>query len=143
PIRPAFHSPPLLFFRRPQPSTLSPYTTLCRSPGVTMTVTDTELTDGRIVAIAGPVVDVEFPSDSVPEINQALEFTITVDGVDTVVVAEVAQQIGDNRVRAIAMKPTDGLVRGTAVRNLGHGISLPAGDATLGHVFNVLRQRLD
>src|SRR5690606_40606955 len=84
PIRPAFHSPPLLFFRRPQPSTLSPYTTLCRSPGVTMTVTDTELTDGRIVAIAGPVVDVEFPSDSVPEINQALEFTITVDGVDTV-----------------------------------------------------------
>jgi len=47
-----------------------------------MTVTDTELTDGRIVAIAGPVVDVEFPSDSVPEINEALEFTITVDGVD-------------------------------------------------------------
>ena len=108
-----------------------------------MTVTDTELTDGRIVAIAGPVVDVEFPSDSVPEINQALEFTITVDGVDTVVVAEVAQQIGDNRVRAIAMKPTDGLVRGTAVRNLGHGISVPVGDATLGHVFNVLGQPLD
>ncbi|HNE74234.1 MAG TPA: F0F1 ATP synthase subunit beta [Microthrixaceae bacterium] len=101
------------------------------------------MTDGRIVAIAGPVVDVEFPSDSVPEINQALEFTITVDGVDTVVVAEVAQQIGDNRVRAIAMKPTDGLVRGTAVRNLGHGISVPVGDATLGHVFNVLGQPLD
>ena len=108
-----------------------------------MTVTDTELKDGRIVAIAGPVVDVEFPSDSVPEINQALEFTITVDGVDTVVVAEVAQQIGDNRVRAIAMKPTDGLVRGAAVRNLGHGISVPVGDATLGHVFNVLGQPLD
>ena len=108
-----------------------------------MTVTDTELTDGRIVAIAGPVVDVEFPSDSVPEINQALEFTITVDGVDTVVVAEGAQQIGDNRVRAIAMKPTDGLVRGAAVRNLGHGISVPVGDATLGHVFNVLGQPLD
>jgi F-type H+-transporting ATPase subunit beta len=108
-----------------------------------MTATDTQLKDGRIVAIAGPVVDVEFPPDSVPEINQALEFTITVDGKDVNVVAEVAQQIGDSRVRAIAMKPTDGLVRGTTVRNLGHGISVPVGDATLGHVFNVLGEPLD
>jgi F-type H+-transporting ATPase subunit beta len=108
-----------------------------------MTVTEPELKDGRIVAIAGPVVDVEFAPDAIPEINQALEFTISVDGVDVDVVAEVAQQIGDNRVRAIAMKPTDGLIRGTAVRNLGHGISVPVGDSTLGHVFNVLGQPLD
>ena len=108
-----------------------------------MTVTETELKDGRIVAIAGPVVDVEFPPDALPEINSALEFTITVDGEDIAVVAEVAQQIGGSRVRAIAMKPTDGLVRGTAVRNLGTGISVPVGDATLGHVFNVLGQPLD
>ena len=108
-----------------------------------MSVTETQLKDGRIVAIAGPVVDVEFPPDSIPEINTALEFTITVEGTDTAVVAEVAQQIGDNRVRAIAMRPTDGLVRGTTVRNLGHGISVPVGDATLGHVFNVLGQPLD
>ncbi len=113
-----------------------------------MSVTDTQLPettkrDGRIVAIAGPVVDVEFPPDSVPEINTALEFTINVEGTDIAVVAEVAQQIGDSRVRAIAMKPTDGLIRGTAVRNLGHGISVPVGDATLGHVFNVLGQPLD
>jgi F-type H+-transporting ATPase subunit beta len=108
-----------------------------------MTVTEAELKDGRIVAIAGPVVDVEFPPAALPEINFALQFTINVDGQDVVVTAEVAQQIGDNRVRAIAMKPTDGLVRGTAVRNLGHGISVPVGDVTLGHVFNVLGEPLD
>ena len=82
-----------------------------------MTVTEPQLADGRIVAIAGPVVDVEFPPHALPEINTALEFTINVGGEDIVVTAEVAQQIGDSRVRAIAMKPTDGLVRGTAVRN--------------------------
>ena len=108
-----------------------------------MTVTETELTEGRIVAIAGPVVDVEFPPNTLPEINTALEFTISVDGTDTVITAEVAQQIGDSRVRAIAMKPTDGLVRGTPVRNTGAGISVPVGDVTLGHVFNVLGQPLD
>ena len=108
-----------------------------------MTVTETELKDGRIVAIAGPVVDVEFPPGALPEINSALEFTITVGDESIDVVAEVAQQIGDSRVRAIAMKPTDGLVRGTPVRNLGLGISVPVGDATLGHVFNVLGQPLD
>jgi F-type H+-transporting ATPase subunit beta len=108
-----------------------------------MTVTEPELKDGRIVAIAGPVVDVEFPPSSLPEINSALEFTITVEGEAIDVVAEVAQQIGDNRVRAIAMKPTDGLIRGTAVRSLGRGITVPVGDATLGHVFNVLGEPLD
>src|SRR5690606_3414801 len=114
-----------------------------RNQETPMTVTEPQLKDGRIVAIAGPVVDVEFPPDSIPEINTALEFTITVDGNDVVVVAEVAQQIGDNRVRAIAMKPTDGLVRGTPVRNTGAGISVPVGDAVLGHVFNVLGEPLD
>ena len=108
-----------------------------------MTVTDTQLADGKIVAIAGPVVDVEFPPDALPEINTALEFTINVGGEDIVVTAEVAQQIGDSRVRAISLKPTDGLVRGTAVRNTGAGISVPVGDATLGHVFNVLGEPLD
>ncbi len=108
-----------------------------------MTVTEAELKEGRIVAIAGPVVDVEFPPASLPEINFALQFTINVGGEDVVVTAEVAQQIGDSRVRAIAMKPTDGLVRGTPVRNLGHGISVPVGDVTLGHVFNVLGEPLD
>ena len=78
-----------------------------------MTATETKLKEGRIVAIAGPVVDVEFPPDGLPQINHALEFTIVLEGETIEVTAEVAQQIGDNRVRAISMKPTDGLSRGT------------------------------
>jgi len=110
-----------------------------------MTVTEnpTNLKDGRVVAIAGPVVDVEFPRGSLPEINTALEMTVTVDGTDIIVVSEVAQQIGDSRVRVVTMKPTDGLRRGTPVRNTGRGITVPVGDAVLGHVFNVIGEPLD
>jgi F-type H+-transporting ATPase subunit beta len=110
-----------------------------------MSITEerTERMDGRVVAIAGPVVDVEFPRGALPEINTALEMTITVQGVDSVVRAEVAQQIGDGRVRAICLKPTDGLTRGAAVRNLGTGMQMPVGDAVLGHVLNVLGEPLD
>ena len=104
---------------------------------------DAALRTGRIVGIAGPVVDVEFPAGHLPEINTELEFTVTVDGADVRVPAEVAQQIGDNRVRAIALKPTDGLTRGTEVRNTGHGIQVPVGDGTLGHVWNVMGECLD
>ena len=106
-------------------------------------MTTATLKDGRIVAIAGPVVDVEFPPDGLPEINTALEFDIIIGTEKTVVRAEVAQQIGDSRVRAIALKPTDGLSRGTAVRNLGTGLSMPVGDGVLGHVFNVIGEPLD
>jgi F-type H+-transporting ATPase subunit beta len=105
--------------------------------------TETELKDGRVVAIAGPVVDVEFPPDALPEINFAIEMDIELEGETIHIVAEVAQQIGDNRVRAICMKPTDGLRRGTKVRNSGHGLQMPVGDGVLGHVLNVLGQPLD
>jgi len=110
-----------------------------------MTVTENQptLKDGRVVAIAGPVIDVEFPPDAVPQINTALSFDITVDGKLTEVRAEVAQQIGDSRVRAICLKPTDGLIRGTTVRNTGAGLAMPVGDAVLGHVINVIGQPLD
>ena len=111
-----------------------------------MTITNepsTSLKDGRVVTIAGPVVDVEFPPDSLPQINQALVMTVDLDGVATEVRAEVAQQIGDNRVRAICLKPTDGLRRGAAVRNTGQGITVPVGDKVLGHVFNVIGEPLD
>jgi F-type H+-transporting ATPase subunit beta len=103
----------------------------------------TVLRDGRIVAIIGPVVDVEFPPGDLPEINWALEFESDVEGEITTIVAEVAQHIGEGRVRAIAMKPTDGLRRGQPVRNLGRGIQVPVGTATLGHVFNVIGEPLD
>ncbi len=106
-----------------------------------MTVTD--LKDGHIVGIAGPVIDAEFPPGELPEINTALEFDVVIEGETTTVVAEVAQQLGDGRVRALAMKATDGLTRGVAVRNTGRGITVPVGDATLGHVFNVVGKGLD
>jgi F-type H+-transporting ATPase subunit beta len=102
-----------------------------------------DLKDGRIVAIVGPVVDVEFPPDALPEINYAITFETEVEGDKTMITAEVAQQIGHDRVRAIALKPTDGLKRGAVVKNTGRGISVPVGKATLGHVFNVLGEPLD
>ena len=103
----------------------------------------TELKDGWVVAIYGPVVDVEFPPDALPEINFALEMDIELEGEKITVTAEVAQQIGEGRCRAVCLKPTDGLQRGTAVRNLGHGIQVPVGDGTLGHVWNVIGEPLD
>ncbi|MCC5953739.1 MAG: F0F1 ATP synthase subunit beta [Acidimicrobiia bacterium] len=102
-----------------------------------------ELADGRVVAIAGPVVDVEFPRGHLPEINTKVEMTVEVDEVEVIIAAEVAQQIGDSRVRVVCMKPTDGLTRGQVVRNTGRGIAVPVGDAVLGHVFNVLGEPLD
>ena len=110
---------------------------------VTESSTGTELKDGRIVGIAGPVIDVEFPRGHLPEINTALELDVTMDGESSKIVAETAQQIGDSRVRAICLRATDGLTRGAPVRNLGHGIEMPVGEAVLGHVFNVIGQSLD
>jgi F-type H+-transporting ATPase subunit beta len=104
---------------------------------------ETKLKDGRVVAIAGPVVDVEFPPDALPEINFALEMDVELEGETITITSEVAQQIGDNRVRVVCLKQTDGLRRGTIVRNLGHGIQMPVGDGVLGHVFNVIGEPLD
>jgi F-type H+-transporting ATPase subunit beta len=103
----------------------------------------TELKEGRVVAIAGPVVDVEFPGDALPEINFAVEMDVELGGETITITAEVAQQIGDSRVRVICLKPTDGLRRGTKVRNTGRGLTMPVGDGVLGHVFNVIGQPLD
>jgi F-type H+-transporting ATPase subunit beta len=91
---------------------------------------------GRIARVIGPVVDIEFPADAMPEMYNALEIDFELAGEARTLVLEVAQHIGDNLIRAIAMKPTDGLVRGAAVRDTGKGISVPVGDVTKGHVFN-------
>lgn len=94
-----------------------------------MTLTETPTgTAGRVVGIAGPVIDVEFPRGSLPELNSAMQFDIVIDGKPISVLAEVAQQLGEGRVRAICMKPTDGLRRGTVVHAVGHGITVPVGE---------------
>jgi F-type H+-transporting ATPase subunit beta len=106
-------------------------------------MSNTKAAEGRVVAIAGPVIDVEFPRGSLPELNRALEFTVEVDGKPNKILAEVAQQLGQSRVRAVCMKPTDGLRRGTVVRDTGRGINVPVGEKTLGHVWNVWGEVLD
>src|SRR5919109_5231288 len=98
---------------------------------------------GRVVQVIGPVVDVEFPPEALPEINTALELDRTLDGEAQTIVCEVAQHIGESTVRAIAMKPTDGVVRGSTVRNTGMPIAMPVGPKVLGHVYNVLGEPLD
>ena len=103
---------------------------------------------GRIVQVIGAIVDVEFPSDALPEINNALTTRIDMSGQGEgegafEMTLEVAQHLGDNVVRCIAMKPTDGLVRGAVVTDSGSPITVPVGDVTKGHVFNVLGQCLN
>ncbi|HTV11781.1 MAG TPA: F0F1 ATP synthase subunit beta [Acidimicrobiales bacterium] len=104
---------------------------------------DNKKSDGRVVAIAGPVVDVEFPPEALPDINSSVEMEVELEGTRTKVMAEVALQIGEGRARCICLRPTDGLRRGAPVRNLGHGITVPVGEAVLGHVFNVVGDVLD
>jgi F-type H+-transporting ATPase subunit beta len=99
--------------------------------------------DGRIVRVIGPVVDVDFPPGELPEIHTAVEVERTLGGETSSIVCEVAQHIGDSTVRAIAMRPTDGLVRGAPVKNSGGPIKVPVGQKTLGHVYNVLGHPLD
>jgi len=74
---------------------------------------------GRVVRVIGPVVDVEFPPNELPDIYTALTVDITLGDTTTTITCEVAQHIGDNIIRAIALKPTDGLTRGAAVINTG------------------------
>jgi F-type H+/Na+-transporting ATPase subunit beta len=103
----------------------------------------TNTADGRIVRVIGPVVDVEFPPGDLPDINNALTFEREYLGEVATITAEVAQHLGDRRVRAVCMQPTDGVVRGTSVVDTGAGISVPVGPGTLGHIYNVLGQPLD
>lgn len=109
-----------------------------------MTATATTATGtGRVVRVLGPVVDVEFPRDHVPDLNNALTAEITHEQMAKTITLEVAQHLGDNVVRAISMAPTQGLVRGVPVTDSGGPISVPVGDAVKGHVFNALGQCLD
>jgi F-type H+-transporting ATPase subunit beta len=98
---------------------------------------------GRVSRVIGPVVDVEFPVDQMPEIYNALLVDTTVGTEKRSMTMEVALHIGDNLVRAIALKPTDGMQRGTEVRDTGAPISVPVGDITKGHVWNTTGEVLN
>src|SRR5580693_10441147 len=98
---------------------------------------------GRVSRVIGPVVDVEFATEEMPEIYNALHVDVTLGDTTRTLTLEIAQHLGDDTVRAIALQPTDGLVRGAAVTDTGSPITVPVGDVTKGHVFNCLGQPLD
>ena len=97
---------------------------------------------GRVARVIGPVVDIEFPADAMPNMYNALEVDITLGDNTQTITLEVALHVGDNIVRAISMKPTDGMVRGSEVRDTGAAISVPVGDVTKGRVWSVTGQCL-
>ena len=101
------------------------------------------LATGRVVQVIGPVIDVEFPVGSLPEINFLLTLVREIEGESVQIALEVAQHIGSGVVRAIAMKATDGVRRGQEVTNTGAPITVPVGPGILGHVYNVLGEPLD
>src|SRR6201992_2373344 len=98
---------------------------------------------GRVVRVIGPVVDVEFSADSMPEIYNALHVDVNLGDETRTLTLEVEQHIGDDVVRAISLAPTDGMVRGTEVTDTGAPIEVPVGGVTKGHVFNTLGETLD
>jgi F-type H+-transporting ATPase subunit beta len=98
---------------------------------------------GRVVRVIGPVVDAEFPRDAMPAPFNALHVDVTLSGGEKRLTLEVAQHLGDNMVRAISMQPTDGLVRGSEVRDTGGPITVPVGDVTKGKVFNAIGEVLN
>lgn len=110
------------------------------------TTVETPVATGRVARVIGPVVDVEFPVDAMPEIYNALNVEVpdpAEEGKLKKLTLEVAQHLGEGVVRAISMEPTDGLVRQAAVTNTGEGITVPVGDVTKGRVFNTLGKILN
>ncbi|MDQ0751316.1 MULTISPECIES: F0F1 ATP synthase subunit beta [Streptomyces] len=110
------------------------------------TTVETATATGRVARVIGPVVDVEFPVDAMPEIYNALHVEVAdpaLAGEKKTLTLEVAQHLGDGLVRAISMQPTDGLVRQAPVVDTGAGISVPVGDFTKGKVFNTLGEVLN
>jgi F-type H+/Na+-transporting ATPase subunit beta len=101
--------------------------------------------EGHVVQVAGPTIEIQFPEGHIPKIFNAIR--VTSEGFDIPfkidITAEVAQHIGEGRVRTIAMEPTDGLVRGMKAFDTGQPITIPVGKQTLGRVLNVLGQPVD
>ena len=100
----------------------------------------TNLNKGYVTQIIGPVLDIAFPEGTLPPIYSAIEISVS-DGTSTIV--EVQQLLGDNKVRAVSMRSTDGLKRGVEAIDLGSPISVPVGTPTLGRIFNVIGEPVD
>src|SRR5947199_1317724 len=100
---------------------------------------------GKVIQIIGPALDIEFEGGHLPAINNAVQIIDNgeLGKVPIDVIAEVAGHIGESQVRCIAMKPTDGMVRGMKAIDLGTGISVPVGDQTLGRIRDVLGEPVD
>ena len=100
---------------------------------------------GRVTQVIGPVVDIEFDEDHLPQIYNAIHISDpgTDTGIKVDLIAEVEQHLGENRVRCVGMEPTDGLVRGMKAEDLGEPIKMPVGKATLGRVLNVIGRPVD
>ncbi len=98
---------------------------------------------GKITQIIGPVIDAQFPPDGLPEIYNALVIKVKTPEGEQEIVAEVAQQLEGNIVRAVALKPTDGLRRGQDVTDTGGPITIPVGEETRGRIFNVIGETVD
>jgi F-type H+/Na+-transporting ATPase subunit beta len=98
---------------------------------------------GRVEEIQGVVIEAVFDAEDLPDINHALEVELEGDGEKRRLVCEVQQHLGDDRVRAVAMDSTDGLSRGTEIRDTGGPITVPVGRATLGRLFNLLGETID
>src|SRR5258708_8926620 len=98
---------------------------------------------GRGAQVIGPDVDVAFATEETTEIYNALHVDVKLGDVTRTLTLEIEQHLGDDTVRAISMQPTDGLVRGAAVTDTGGPITVPVGDVTKGHLFNVLGESLD
>ena len=94
---------------------------------------------GKVVQVMGPVLDIRFPEGELPDLLNAVELK----NHDQRVIVEVAQHIGDNVARCIAMSATDGLVRGAEAVDTGGPITVPVGDECLGRVFNLLGEPID
>src|SRR3954467_4616151 len=109
-----------------------------------MIATETGVT-GKVIQVAGPAVDIQFPEHHIPSIHNAVR--ITSKGFDVPnpidIIVEVAQHIGEGRVRTIALEPTEGLVRGMEGIDLGHPVEVPVGPQTLGRVMNVIGEPVD
>src|SRR5208282_2707426 len=101
--------------------------------------------EGKVIQVAGPAVDIQFPEGQIPVINTAIR--ITSEGYDVPtpinITVEVAQHIGEGRVRTIALEPTDGLVRGMKAISTGGPVTVPVGRETLGRVLNVIGEPVD